>query len=102
MAHYAFINNNNIVVEVIVGRDEDEMGIDWEQHYGEIRGLRCLRTSYNTVGGVHRNGGTPFRGNYAGIGYYYDENLDAFIPPKPYENCILNTITYSWDCEESQ
>lgn len=81
MAHYAFIDSNNIVVEVIVGRDEDEMGIDWEQYYGEIRGLRCLRTSYNTINDQHLNGGIPFRGNYAGIGFYYDSELDKFIPP---------------------
>lgn len=102
MAHYAFIDTNNIVVEVIVGKNENEDGIDWEQYYGDFRGMICKRTSYNTIAGSHTNNGTPYRGNYAGIGYYYDENLDAFIPPKPYENCILNTATYSWDCEISQ
>lgn len=81
MAHYAFVDESNIVVEVIPGRDEGEGGIDWEQHYGEIRGLRCLRTSYNTVSGVHRNGGTPYRGTYAGVGFRYDEDRDEFIPP---------------------
>ena len=80
MAHYAFINDQNIVTEVIVGKDEGQ-GVDWESHYAEIRGQRCLRTSYHTQGGVHLNGGTPFRGNYAGIGYRYDEQLDAFVPP---------------------
>ena len=80
MAHYAFINDQNIVTEVIVGKDEGQ-GVDWESHYAEIRGQRCLRTSYHTQGGVHLKGGTPFRGNYAGIGYRYDEQLDAFVPP---------------------
>lgn len=87
MAHYAFINENNEVVEVITGRDESEVvgGIsDWEAYYQSLRsGLRCLRTSYNTFGGVHKTGGIPFRKNYAGIGYTYDEQRDAFIPPKP-------------------
>lgn len=81
MAHYAFIDENNIVVEVFPGRDEGEMGVDWEQHYSEIRGLRCLRTSYNTIGGEHLLGGVPFRGTYAGIGYRYDAALDQFVPP---------------------
>lgn len=99
MAHYAFIDVNNIVVEVIVGRDENE-GVDWEQHYSEFRGLRCLRTSYWTQRGKHLKGGSAFRGNYAGIGYYYDENLDIFIPPKPHEDCILDTESCGWICPE--
>lgn len=100
MAHYAFLDNNNIVTEIIVGKDEGEDGVDWEKYYGEFRGQSCKRTSYNTLYGIHKNGGTAFRGNYAVIGYYYDENLDAFIPPKPHEDCILNTLTYNWDCIE--
>lgn len=74
MAHYAFLDENNIVTEVITGRDEWLVvdGIsDWEAHYGEIRGQRCLRTSYN--GNI--------RGCYAGIGYWYDEENDVFVPP---------------------
>lgn len=82
MAHYAFLDANNFVTEVIVGRDEGEMGVDWEAYYGEIRGQRCLRTSYNTIDGVHTRGGTPFRGTYAGIGYRYDEAADVFVPPE--------------------
>jgi hypothetical protein len=100
MAHYAFINDNNVVTQVIVGRDEDEVvdGIsDWEAYYGERHGQTCLRTSYNTRAGQHTEGGTPFRGNYAGIGYTYDEDLDAFIPPQPYASWALNEATYSWD-----
>lgn len=80
MAHYAFIDENNMVVEVIVGHDENYGGIDWEQYYSQIRGLRCLRTSYNTMNDEHLNGGIPFRGNYAGIGFYYNEELDKFLP----------------------
>lgn len=82
MAHYAFLNADNVVVEVIVGRDEGDEGIDWEQHYAEVRGLRCKRTSYNTIDGVHVTGGVPFRGTYAGIGYTYDPVADVFIPPQ--------------------
>lgn len=100
MAHYAVIDENNIVTQVIVGRDEDEVvdGIsDWEAYYGELLGGRCLRTSYNTIAGTHTNGGEPFRGNYAGIGYTYDEALDAFIPPKPFESWVLNETTFTWE-----
>ena len=98
MAHYAFINSNNIVTQVIVGRHEDEIvdGItDWEAYYGEKMGERCLRTSYNTAAGVHTGGGTPYRGNYAGIGYKYDEDLDAFIAPQPFPSWTLNE--YVWE-----
>ena len=97
MAHYAFLDLNNIVTEVIVGKDEGEGGIDWEQHYGEFRGQPCKRTSYNTLGGVHSSGGTPLRKNYAGIGYTYDATRDAFIPPKPFESWLLNETTCLWD-----
>lgn len=83
MAHYAFLDADGIVVEVIVGRDEGDGGVDWEQHYGEIRGLRCLRTSYNTRDGVHLAGGQPFRGTYAGIGYTFDPVANVFISPQP-------------------
>jgi hypothetical protein len=97
MAHYAFLDENNIVTEVIVGKDEGEEGRDWEQWYGEFRGQTCKRTSYNTQAGVHLNGGTPFRKNYAGIGYTYDTQRDAFIPPKPYPSWALNEDTCLWD-----
>jgi len=99
MAHYAFINSNNIVTQVIVGRDEDDLAegvTSWEEYYGERMGERCLRTSYNTVGNQHTEGGTPFRGNYAGIGFKYDEDLDAFIPPKPYASWTLSD-SYLWE-----
>jgi hypothetical protein len=99
MAHYAFINDDNVVDLVIVGRDEDEVvdGIsDWESYYGNIHGKLCLRTSYNTVAGVHTNNGEPFRGNYAGVGFVYDEALDAFIPPKPLGDYVLDEDTFTW------
>jgi hypothetical protein len=97
MAHYAFLDENNVVTEVIVGKNEGEEGINWELHYGAFRNQVCKRTSYNTVGGVHNSGGTPFRKNYAGIGYTYDEQRDAFIPPKPYNSWVLNETSCLWD-----
>lgn len=95
MAHYAFLDENNIVTEVIVGKDESNF--DWETKYGMFRGQLCKRTSYNTIGGVHQLGGTPFRKNYAGIGFTYDPVRDAFIPPKPFPSWILNEDTCLWD-----
>lgn len=107
MAHYAFLDESNIVIEVITGRDEDETvdGIsDWEKHYGDFRGLACKRTSYNTYANQHNNGGTPFRGNYAGIGYLYDPIRDAFIAPKA--NChseeVIDETTCSWVCSNAE
>ena len=97
MAHYAFLDTNNIVTEVIVGKNEGEDNTDWEVHYGNFRGQVCKRTSYNTSGGIHSSGGIPYRKNYAGIGYTYDEQRDAFIPQKPYASFILNEDTCLWE-----
>jgi hypothetical protein len=87
MAHYAFLTNN-IVTEVIVGVDETELleGLTPEEWYGNFRGQRCVRTSYN--GNIRKN--------YAGIGYSYDETLDAFIPPQPYPSWTLDEATCQW------
>lgn len=85
MAHYAFLDEENIVTEVIVGKDEGE--VDWEAYYAQTRGLpasQCRRTSYNTVDGIHRLGGVPFRQNYAGVGYTFDPDFGTdggFFPP---------------------
>jgi len=104
MAHYSFLDKDMKVVEVIVGKDENEGIHDWEVYYGSKRGMICKRTSYNTRGGVHYADGQPsedqskaFRGNYAGIGYEYREDLDAFIPPKPFESWLLNEDTCLWE-----
>ena len=97
MAHYTFLNENNIVTEVIVGKDEGEDNTDWEVHYGNFRNQVCKRTSYNTSGGIHKEDGTPFRKNYAGIGYSYDEQRDAFIAPKPFTSFVLNEETCLWE-----
>lgn len=100
MAHYAFINEHNIVTEVIVGRDEHEIvdGIsDWESYYSQIRNQICKRTSFNTIAGKHRHGGIPFRKNYAGAGFIYDSTRDAFIPPKLFDSWSLNEETCQWE-----
>ena len=106
MAHYAFLDENNVVTEVIVGKEENEDGVDWEQFYGDFRGQLCKRTSYNTRGGVHYNQQTKepsddqskaFRKNYAGIGFSYDPALDAFVPPQPYPSWTLNPDTCWWE-----
>ena len=68
----------------------------WEGYYG--KGGLCKRTSYNTIGGVHQNGGTPFRKNYAGLGYTYDPVRDAFYAPQPYGSWTLNEDTCLWEC----
>jgi hypothetical protein len=89
MAHYAFLDENNIVTEVITGRNEDEIidGVsDWEEFYGQLRNQKCVRTSY------HGN----IRKNYAGVGHMYDQDLDAFIAPKPFPSWILNEETCQW------
>jgi len=70
--------------------------IYWEGYYG--KGGLCKRTSYNTIGGVHQNGGTPFRKNYAGVGYTYDPVRDAFYAPQPFESWTLNEDTCLWEC----
>lgn len=98
MAHYAFLDENNVVVQIIYGKDEDDgSGINWEEHYGEVQGMVCKRTSYNTLGGVHRNGKEPFRMNPAVLGGTYDPVRDAFIEPKPYPSWTLNEQTCRWD-----
>lgn len=97
MAHYALLDENNIVVNVIVGKDENEDGVNWESEYSKITGFKCLQTSYNTQGNKHLLGGTPFRGNYAGIGWKYEEALNAFIAPQPAPSWTLNPETLVWE-----
>lgn len=89
MAHYAFLDENNYVTEVITGIDENELieGLTPEIWYGNFRKQVCKRTSYN--GNIRKN--------YAGIGYFYDEAKDAFIPPKPYDSWLLNEDTCLWN-----
>ena len=91
MAHYAFLNEDNIVTEVIVGIDETKKieGLSPETWYGNFRNQICKRTSYNA----------KIRKNYAGVGFSYDETLDAFVPPKCHDEAILNQTTAQWTCE---
>jgi len=102
MAHYAFLNENNIVEEVIVGVDEDNLSelpegfSSWEEWYENFEGKTCKRTSYNTLHNEHLLGGTPFRGNYAGVGGTYDPVNDVFIIPKPHDSWILDETNWSW------
>jgi len=91
MAHYAVLDENNIVTQVFVGKDEGEGNINWEDYYG------AKRTSYNTAGGVHSTNGIPFRKNYAGIGCTYDVIRDAFYAPQPYASWTLDEDTCVWE-----
>jgi len=107
MAHFAKINSDNVVVNVNVVDNSkllDEDGIESEangvahlERHGSENGFSWQQTSYNTSGGVHRLGGTPFRKNYAGKGYTYDSAKDAFISPKPFDSWTLNEDTCQWD-----
>jgi hypothetical protein len=94
MAHFAKLDENNVVIFVTVGRDEDN---GKEEELSVRTGDVYKQTSYNTYGGVHANGGTPLRKNYAGIGYTYDSQRDAFIPPKPFASWVLNEDTCLWN-----
>lgn len=91
MAHYAYLDENNIVVTVTVGKDETELidGLDTETYYAQGTEYTVKRTSYNG----------RIRKNYAGIGYTYDEIRDAFIPPKCHDEAVLIEATCLWDCD---
>ena len=99
MAHYAYIDETNTVTSVIVGPDEgtEPEGVEsWENYFSAKGKGQALRTSYNTRGGVHSQGGTPLRFNYAGIGFTYDPERDAFIAPKPFDSWELDEATCLW------
>jgi hypothetical protein len=91
MAHFAQIDENDIVINVI--RAEQ----DFINSGAVGNPEKWIQTSYNTYGGIHSLGGTPLRKNYAGIGYTYDSSRDAFIPPKPYASWTLNEDTCLWE-----
>ena len=99
MAHFAKIGTGNIVLSVHVVSDDvattEQAGIDF---LNNLYGTRDVwkQTSYNTHGGQHKDGGTPFRKNYAGVGFTYDQSKDAFIPPKPFDSWILDEETCLW------
>lgn len=91
MSHFAQIDENNIVTQVLViEQDVVDSGL-----FGDP--ASWIQTSYNTYGGVHVLGGTPLRKNYAGIGYTYDSTRDAFVPPKPFNSWSLNEDTCLWE-----
>jgi hypothetical protein len=94
VAHFARLDSNNIVDFVVVGRDEDN---GKEAELSSRTGDVYKQTSYNTHGGVHALGGTPFRKNYAGLGYTYDEGRDAFIPQRPYPSWVLDEFSCLWN-----
>lgn len=99
MAHYALLDENNVVINVLTGKDETELidGKNPETWYGEFWKTKCKRTSYNTKGNQHLLGGTPFRKNYAVIGGIYDEQNDAFYSQKPFNSWVLNQNTFLWE-----
>ena len=107
MAHFAKLGANGKVIQVLT-MDNDKMlnadGVEDEtvgQQYLELHNnwpaQMWIQTSYNTSANQHKNGGTPFRGNYAGIGYIYDEDNDMFLPKKPFSSWILNTSEARWE-----
>lgn len=103
MAHYALLNENNIVTEVIVGTSEDDTEnlpqnfSSWEDYYADLyNASACKRTSYNTFRGEHQLDGTPFRGSYALVDDYYDEINDVFYNQQPYPSWTLDTDRWIW------
>jgi len=109
MAHYALINDSNIVTDVIVGADETTTAPDdfnsWEEFYSFRYGCTVKRTSVNTFGNEHTDNGTAFRGNFAGIGFTYDTTNDVFIEPQPVQDgwtYTLNTTTWLYEGVEDE
>ena len=100
MAHFAKLGVGNIVEQVVVVSNDiattEQAGVEFLQNLYKDRAV-WKKTSYNTIGGVHLTGGTPFRKNFAGIGWKYDQTRDAFIPPRPYASWVLNETTCLWD-----
>jgi len=94
MAHFAELDENNLVINVVPTSDEFEL--NGEELNQQVTGNVWKRTSYNTISGSHILGGIPFRGNYAAIGYKYDEELDAFIPPKLFNSWVLDESIFGW------
>ena len=97
MSHWAEIDENNIVIRVTVGDNNDPAGDEGYKWLIDNLGGRWIKTSYNTKKGIHLLGGNPLRKNYAAIGFIYDENRDAFIAPKPFESWALNEETCQWE-----
>jgi hypothetical protein len=96
MAHFAEIDENNIVTRVLVTDTNDPNGDEGYQFLLDAFGGRWVKTSYNTLLGQHLLGGTPFRGNFAGVGSHYIEEIDMFLPKKPFESWIPDVEKYTW------
>ena len=107
MAHFAKISENNEVLQVLTlnnkdaqnadGVEDEAVGQAYLEKHNNWPAQMWIQTSYNTSGGTHNSGGTPLRGNYAGIGYTWDEDNNIFYPKKPYASWVLNTTTASWN-----
>jgi hypothetical protein len=106
MAHFAKLEANNKVIAVLTlnnsdmlnadGIEDESVGQQYLEKHNNWPAQMWIQTSYNTANGQHRNGGTPFRGNYAGIGYIWDENNNIFLPEKPYASWVKHIPTASW------
>lgn len=88
MAHFAKVENGTVVQVIVAEQEFIDTG---------VVGHGWVQTSYNTIGGVHTQGGTPLRGNYAGVGYTYDATNDVFYAPQPYASWTLNNTTWTWE-----
>jgi hypothetical protein len=97
MAHFAELNSDNIVLRILVTDNNDPNGDEGYQWLLDNMGGTWVKASFNTFAGVHSLGGTPFRKNYPGTGFTYDNIRDAFIPPRPYTQWILNEDTCQWE-----
>ena len=106
MAHFAKLGSNSKVIQVLTlnngdmlnadGVEDETVGQQYLERHNNWPAQMWIQTSYNTQGGTHKNGGTPLRGNYAGIGYIWDEDNNIFYPKKPYASWVLNTTTATW------
>ena len=106
MAHFAKIGMSSKVIQVLTlnngdmlnadGVEDESVGQQYLERHNNWPAQMWIQTSYNTQGGAHKKGGTPFRGNYAGIGYIWDEDNNIFYPKSPYPSWVLNTTTASW------
>ena len=100
MAHFAKLGAGNKIIKIAVVSNDiattEQAGIDFLNNLYNSRDV-WKQTSYNTIGGEHKLGGTPFRKNYAAVGFTYDQTRDAFIEPKPYNSWILNEATCLWE-----
>ena len=107
MAHFAKLGSNGKVIQVLTmdndkmlnadGVEDELVGQQWLETHNNWPAQMWIQTSYNTSSNQHKNGGTPFRGNYAGIGYEWDEDNQIFWPKKPYASWVKNTTTAGWD-----